>query len=38
MRTSTFATIGTDISKCKTSEEVLNAAGLNYNVIKKAIK
>jgi phage/plasmid-like protein (TIGR03299 family) len=38
MRTSTFASIGTDISACKTSEEVLNAAGLNYNVIKKGIK
>lgn len=38
MRTSTFANIGTDISACKTSEEVLNAAGLNYNVIKKSIK
>ena len=38
MRTSTFANIGTDISSCKTSEEVLNSANLNYNVIKKAIK
>lgn len=38
MRTSTFANIGTDISKCSTSEEVLNTAGLNYNVIKKSIK
>ena len=38
MRTSTFANIGTDISSCKTSEQVLNAAGLNYNVIKKSIK
>ena len=38
MRTSTFANIGTDISACKSSEEVLNAANLNYNVIKKAIK
>lgn len=38
MRTSTFATIGKDISSCKTSEEVLNKAGLNYNVIKKGIK
>lgn len=35
MRTTTFANIGTDISTSKTSEEVLNAAGLNYNVIKK---
>ena len=35
MRTATFANIGTDISGLKTSEEVLNAAGLNYNVIKK---
>ena len=33
-RTSTFATIGTDISTCKTSEEVLNSANLNYDVIK----
>ena len=38
MRTSTFATIGTDISSCKSSEEVLNAAGLNYDVVKKGIK
>lgn len=38
MRTSTFATIGTDISGCKSSLEVLNAAKLNYNVIKKSIK
>jgi len=38
MRTSTFANIGKDISTCKTSEEVLNSAGLNYNVIKKSIK
>ena len=38
MRTSTFATIGTDISTCKSSEEVLNTAGLNYSVIKKGIK
>ena len=38
MRTSTFATIGTDISTCKSSIEVLDAAGLNYNVVKKAIK
>lgn len=35
MRTTTFANIGTDITGLKTSEEVLNAAGLNYNVIKK---
>lgn len=34
-RTTTFANIGTDITGLKTSEEVLNAAGLNYNVIKK---
>lgn len=34
-RTTTFANIGTDISGLKTSEEVLNAAGLNYNVVKK---
>lgn len=34
-RTSTFASIGTDIKGLKSSEEVLNAAGLNYNVIKK---
>lgn len=38
MRTSTFANIGTDISACTTSEEVLNLAGLNYDVIKKGIK
>lgn len=38
MRTSTFANIGTDISACTTSEEVLNKAGLNYDVIKKGIK
>ena len=35
MRTTTFANIGTDITGLKTSEEVLNAAGLNYNVVKK---
>lgn len=35
MRTATFANIGTDITGLKTSEEVLNAASLNYNVIKK---
>lgn len=35
MRTTTFANIGTDITGLKTSEEVLNAAGLNYNIIKK---
>ena len=35
MRTTTFANIGTDITGLTTSEEVLNAAGLNYNVIKK---
>lgn len=34
-RTTTFANIGTDISGLKTSEEVLNVAGLNYNVVKK---
>lgn len=34
-RTTTFANIGTDISGLKTSEEVLNTAGLNYNVVKK---
>lgn len=34
-RTTTFANIGTDITGLKTSEEVLNAAGLNYNVVKK---
>ena len=37
MRTTTFANIGTDITGLKTSEEVLNTAGLNYNVIKKSI-
>ena len=35
MRTTTFANIGTDIAGLKTSEEVLEAAGLNYNVVKK---
>lgn len=34
-RTTTFANIGTDITGLKTSEEVLNTAGLNYNVVKK---
>ena len=34
-RTTTFANIGTDIRGLKTSEEVLNASGLNYNVIKQ---
>lgn len=38
MRTSTFENIGTDITRCRTSEEVLNAAGLNYNVVKRGIK
>ena len=37
MRTTTFANIGTDITGLRTSEEVLNTAGLNYNVIKKSI-
>lgn len=37
MRTSTFANIGTDISECKTSREVLAAAGLDYNVVKRNI-
>lgn len=35
MRTTTFANIGTDITGLKTSEDVLNKAGLNYNVVKK---
>jgi len=35
MRTTTFANIGTDVTGLRSSEEVLNAAGLNYNVIKK---
>ena len=35
MRTTTFANIGTDITGLQTSEEVLNAANLNYNVVKK---
>lgn len=35
MRTTTFANIGTDITGLKTSKEVLNAAGLNYTVVKK---
>lgn len=34
-RTSTFATIGTDVSTLTTSHDVLSAAGLDYNVIKK---
>lgn len=34
-RTTTFANIGTDITGLHTSEEVLNAANLNYNVVKK---
>ena len=38
MRVSTFANIGTDISTCRSSEEVLNAAGLNYDVVKRPIK
>lgn len=38
MRTSTFASIGTDISTCKSSIEVLDSANLNYNVVKKGIK
>jgi len=37
MRTTTFANIGTDISTCKSSIEVLQAAGLDYNVVKKNI-
>lgn len=35
MRTTTFANIGTDITGLKSSEEVLNKAGLNYNVVKQ---
>ena len=35
MRTTTFANIGTDITGLKTSDEVLTAAGHNYNVIKQ---
>ena len=35
MRTTTFANIGTDITGLKSSEEVLNAANLNYEVVKK---
>jgi len=38
MRTSTFANIGTDISACKTSSEVLEIAGLDYDVVKRPIK
>lgn len=34
-RTTTFANIGTDITGLKSSEAVLNHAGLNYNVVKK---
>lgn len=37
VRTTTFANIGTDITGLRTSEDVLNAAGLNYNVVKKSI-
>ena len=37
MRTTTFANIGTDISGAKTSREVLEASGLDYNVVKKKI-
>ena len=33
-RVSSFANIGTDVSSAKTSQEVLLAAGLNYQVVK----
>ena len=35
MRTTTFANIGTDVIGLKSSEDVLNAAQLNYNVVKR---
>lgn len=34
-RVSTFANIGTDVSTLTTSHDVLSAAGLDYNVVKK---
>ena len=34
MRTTTFANIGTDISGLTSAEDVLNASGLNYTVVK----
>lgn len=37
MRTSTFNTIGTDVSTYSSSADVLSAAGLDYNVIKRPI-
>lgn len=37
MRTSTFATLGTDVSTYTSSADVLSAAGLDYNVIKRPI-
>ncbi len=36
-RTSTFATIGTDVSTLKTSKEVLTSANLDYKVITKPV-
>ena len=38
MRTSTFENVGTDVSHCKTSEEVLSEARLSYNVVTRRIK
>lgn len=37
MRTSTFSSIGTNVAEYSSSLDVLNAAGLNYNVIKTPI-
>lgn len=37
MRTSTFATIGTDVSSCKNIAEVLRLAKLDYRIIKVPI-
>ena len=36
-RTTTFANIGTDIQGLKSTEDVLNAANLNYKVVKKSM-
>ena len=38
MRTSTFESIGTDVSSCKSYEEVIRTARLDYNVVKRNIK
>ena len=37
MRTSTFATIGTDVSNESNLDGVLKASGLDYNVITEPI-